>query len=79
MLQKRPDGHLLFCILMAGTMTGCVSATVTAVNLGLQSGYITEWLRSWAIAFPVGFFLLLLLSPFLRAVTEHIAGTSEIF
>lgn len=55
---------------MSATMTGCVSATVTAVNLGLSDGYIKAWLFSWSIAFPVGFGLLLVLSPFFKRATE---------
>jgi hypothetical protein len=51
---------------MSATMTGCVSATVTAVNLGFSNYFIEEWLYSWSIAFPIGFVLLLVLSPVYR-------------
>ncbi|WP_090332195.1 DUF2798 domain-containing protein [Nitrosomonas sp. Nm51] len=57
---------------MSGVVTGCVSATVTAVNPGFSSNYVEEWLRSWSIAFPVGFGLLLLISPFLKRTAETI-------
>ncbi|UJP06502.1 MAG: DUF2798 domain-containing protein [Nitrosomonas sp.] len=53
-------------------MTGCVSATVTAVNLGFSDTFIAEWLYSWSIAFPVGFVLLLLLSPQFRRIVDKI-------
>lgn len=58
--------------MMSATMTGCVSATVTAVNLGFSNAFIKEWLYSWGIAFPIGFGLLLLLSPLFRRVAELI-------
>ena len=74
-MQKRPNRHLLYSLLMASTMTGCVSATVTAVNLGFGKHYTAEWLHSWAIAFPVGFFLLLLLSPFFKRLTDWLMDT----
>jgi len=57
---------------MSATMTGCVSATVTAVNLGFSRAFVEEWLYSWGIAFPIGFALLLLLSPVYRRVVESI-------
>jgi len=58
---------------MSATMTGCVSATVTAVNLGFSNGYVKAWLFSWSIAFPVGFWLLLTLSPLFKWSTESLA------
>ena len=60
--------------MMSAVMTGCVSATVTAVNIGFSSNYVEAWLRSWSVAFPVGFVLLLFISPFLRRATETIAA-----
>lgn len=57
---------------MSATMTGCVSATVTAVNLGFSDAFIEEWLYSWSIAFPVGFVLLLFLSPLYRRAVDSI-------
>jgi len=53
-------------------MTGCVSATVTAVNLGFTNVFVDAWLYSWSIAFPIGFGLLLLLSPLFRRIVESI-------
>ncbi len=66
--------YWMYCVLMAGTMTGCVSATVTVVNLGFTEGTIGRWLHSWGIAFPVGFVLLLVLSPVMRGVSECLGG-----
>lgn len=62
--------HCLYCLIMSATMTCCVSATVTAVNLGFSGQFIEEWLYSWGIAFPIGFAVLLLLSPLYRRVVE---------
>lgn len=74
-MRKRPNRHFLYSLLMAGTMTGCVSATVTAVNLGFGGNYLYEWLHSWSVAFPVGFFLLLLLAPFFKSLTDWLVDT----
>ncbi len=64
--------HCIYCLMMSATMTGCVSATVTAVNLGFSDTFIQEWLYSWSIAFPIGFVVLLLLSPLFRGLVDSI-------
>ncbi|WP_258039277.1 DUF2798 domain-containing protein [Nitrosomonas ureae] len=55
---------------MSITMTGCVSAIVTAVNLGFSGTFLEHWFYSWSIAFPVGFVLLLLVSPYFKRIVE---------
>ncbi|WP_256207777.1 DUF2798 domain-containing protein [Nitrosomonas sp. Nm166] len=57
---------------MSATMTGCVSATVTVVNLGFSDAFIKEWLYAWSIAFPIGFVVLLVLSPLFRRLVDSI-------
>ena len=64
--------HCIYCLMMSATMTGCVSATVTAVNLGFSDAFIREWLYSWSIAFPVGLSVLLVLSPLYKRIVEAI-------
>jgi len=71
-MKQKILSHCIYCLMMSATMTGCVSATVTAVNLGFSSLFIKEWLYSWSIAFPVGLILLLLLSPLYRRIVESI-------
>ncbi|MBK7492423.1 MAG: DUF2798 domain-containing protein [Nitrosomonas sp.] len=71
-MKQKFLAHCLYCFIMSATMTGCVSATVTAVNLGFSGAFVEEWLYSWGIAFPIGFVLLLLLSPVYRRVVESI-------
>ncbi|WP_297323773.1 DUF2798 domain-containing protein [Nitrosomonas sp.] len=69
-MQQKILTHCIYCLMMSATMTGCVSATVTAVNLGFSDAFINEWLYSWSIAFPIGFALLLLLSPLFRRIVD---------
>jgi|GEM_PF-1911232 hypothetical protein len=71
-LKRKLLQHCLYCFIMSATMTGCVSATVTAVNLGFSGEYLEQWLYSWGIAFPVGFLLLLSLSPVFRNLVDRI-------
>lgn len=71
-MKQKILAHCIYCLMMSATMTGCVSATVTAVNLGFSDVFIGEWLYSWSIAFPIGFGVLLALSPLYRRVVEAI-------
>ena len=67
-MKQKILAHCIYCLMM----TGCVSATVTAVNLGFTSVFIKEWLYAWSIAFPVGLGVLLVLSPVFRRIVESI-------
>ncbi|MCC7091314.1 MAG: DUF2798 domain-containing protein [Nitrosomonas sp.] len=69
--------HCVYCLIMSATMTGCVSATVTAVNLGFSSNFIGEWLYSWSIAFPIGFAVLLILSPLFKRLVNALFHLSR--
>ena len=71
-MKQKILAHCIYCLMMSATMTGCVSATVTAVNLGFTSVFIKEWLYAWSIAFPVGLGVLLALSPVFRRIVESI-------
>ncbi len=73
-MKQKILAHCIYCLMMSATMTGCVSATVTAVNLGFSDDFIREWLYSWSIAFPIGFVVLLVLSPLYRRVVAAIVG-----
>ncbi len=71
-VKQKLIAHCIYCLIMSATMTACVSLTVTAVNLGFGSHFVEEWLFSWSIAFPVGFALLLALSPLYKRVVNVI-------
>ena len=69
-MKQKILAHCIYCLMMSATMTGCVSATVTAVNLGFSDAFVREWLYSWSIAFPIGFGVLIVLSPLYRRAVE---------
>jgi len=69
-MKQKLLAHCIYCLMMSITMTGCVSAIVTAVNLGLSGIFLEHWFYSWSIAFPVGFVLLLLVSPYFKRIVE---------
>ena len=71
-MRQKILAHCIYCLMMSATMTCCISATVTAVNLGFSDTFVREWLYSWSIAFPIGLGVLLVLSPLYRRVVEAI-------
>lgn len=76
-MKREMLAHCLYCLIMSVTMTGCVSVTVTLINIGFTDTLIREWLYAWSIAFPVGFILLLLLSPLFRRIVDSIIVSSR--
>ncbi len=71
-MRQKILAQCIYCLMMSTTMTGCVSATVTAVNLGFSDAFIRAWLYSWSIAFSIGFGFLLALSPLYRRAVDAI-------
>ncbi|WP_295627262.1 DUF2798 domain-containing protein [uncultured Nitrosomonas sp.] len=69
-MKQKLLAHVIYCLMMSATMTGCVSAIVTAVNLDFSGVFVEPWLYSWSIAFPVGFVLLLFVSPCFKRIVE---------
>ncbi len=71
-MKQKILAHCIYSLMMSITMTGCVSATVTLVNIGFSDIFFREWFYAWGVAFPVGFALLLLLSPLFRRIVNSI-------
>lgn len=45
--------RLISAVLIAITMSGCISAVMTIINLGITSTFFTSWFRTWRIAFSI--------------------------
>jgi hypothetical protein len=71
-LSPRQAG-LLFALIMSLLMAAIMSGIITAVNRGLAPGYLLAWGRSFAIAWPIAFPLILVLAPRVRAFVERVA------
>lgn len=68
----KPQGQLLFILIMCLTMSGCMSLAMTFVRLGFTAGLIENWLKNWAIGFVVAIPIALLIVPPLRRFVDAI-------
>jgi hypothetical protein len=69
-----PPRHarLLFAFLMSLQMAAIMSGLITAVNRGLGPGYLLAWAKSFVIAWPIAFPLILLLAPRVSRLVEKL-------
>lgn len=66
--------HLAFSGLMSFLMALVMSGIITAVNRGLDAGYPLAWMKSFGLAWPIAFVLVLLLAPRVRALIARITA-----
>jgi len=63
---------LVFGALLSSIMVGIVSAFVLVTTQGLQPGFLTQWMRSCAITWPVAFPTVTLIAPWVRRVVGQV-------
>lgn len=63
---------LLFAVIMSLLMAGIMSGVITAVNRDIGAGYLLAWGRSFIVAWPIAFPLILVLAPRVRAFVEYL-------
>ncbi|MDC0661152.1 DUF2798 domain-containing protein [Marinobacter sp. SS21] len=61
--------HLVFAFYMSGLMSLCMSAVVTFVNTGMDTGFPARWMGAFLIAWAVAFPLVSLVSPLAHRLT----------
>lgn len=59
------QAHVLFAIVMVGTMTFIMTGVTSYVNSGFTL-YFSKWMRTWCMAYAVALPIMMLLSPPLR-------------
>ncbi len=62
----------LFALIMGSITTGVISFTLTAINLGFTGGFIATWLSSWGIAYLVALPAILIISPIVMRLVNHL-------
>jgi hypothetical protein len=65
---------LVFGGLLSIIMVAIVSAFVLATSQGLQSGFVTQWLKSCATTWPVAFLSVTLVAPWVRQVVSKVTA-----
>lgn len=63
---------ILFGALLSAIMVAIVSAFVLATTQGFHPGFTTQWLRSCATTWPVAFFAVTLIAPWVRRVVARL-------
>ncbi|MFC1841338.1 DUF2798 domain-containing protein [Thermodesulfobacteriota bacterium] len=66
-LDKRFTPYI-FATVMAIAMGFFMSLFLTAINTGIESGFIFRWMKSFGVAIFVGFPVSLLVAPFAQEI-----------
>ncbi len=59
------QAHIVFAILMVGTMTFIMTGVTSFVNSGFTFHFV-KWMQNWILAYAVALPIMMLLSPPLR-------------
>jgi hypothetical protein len=65
---------LVFGATLSAIMVALVSAFVLALNQGLHSGFLGQWLRSCATTWPVAFPTVTLVAPWVRRFVGRVTA-----
>ena len=68
---------IAFAMIMGSITTSIVTFAVIAVNIGFIKGFLSIWLRSWAIAYVVAIPAILLISPKVQALVNRVCRVKE--
>jgi len=64
----------LFVIIMAFGMSVIMSGVVTAINTGLENGFLERHINSFIFAFPVGLIAAFTMAPISKILDDKIAS-----
>jgi Protein of unknown function (DUF2798) len=69
--------RIIFPIVMTGIIVFFVSAVVTFLNIGMRADFLTQWMRSFGIGWPIAAFVGFFAMPVARSVTERLLSWIE--
>lgn len=72
MLFPATATRYVFSFLMSIYMVTLMTFVITAVNTGLDAGFLSRWWRAFYIAWPVAYILILLGAPPLQQLTAKL-------
>jgi hypothetical protein len=70
-------GKIIFPIVMTFIIVFLVSAVVTFLNIGLRADYLSQWLGSFIIAWPIAAVVAFIAIPLARQATQKIVALIE--
>jgi predicted membrane channel-forming protein YqfA (hemolysin III family) len=66
--------HLVFSLVMGAMMISLMTLVITFVNVGPREGFLSIWMRAFAIAYVVGVPVIFFLAPVARKLTGRLLG-----
>ena len=73
MISKKFES-IIFVIIMAFGMSVIMSGVVTAINTGLENGFLERHFNSFIFAFPVGLIAAFTMAPISKILANKIAS-----
>ena len=70
--------NLLFGGMLSAIMVTVISGTVVLVTHGLSPDFPLQWLKGFAIAWPIAFPTVLVVAPFVRNTVNKLTASPEI-
>lgn len=70
-------GKIIFPVVMTFIIVFLVSAVVTFLNIGLRADYLSQWLGSFIIAWPIAAVVAFIAIPLARQTTQKIVALIE--
>mgnify|MGYP001206334011 FL=1 len=64
--------NLLFILVMGFGMSLLMTLIITYVNTGLDNGYISRFLKAWAVGLPIAITAALLVGPISKKFVDKI-------
>jgi uncharacterized membrane protein (DUF485 family) len=65
---------LVFGALLSSIMVAIVSAFVLATSMGFQQGFLSQWLRSCAVTWPIAFPTVTFVAPWVRRLVSRVTA-----
>lgn len=65
---------LLFAFLMSISLSGFLSAAITAVNTGIDAGFFSRWLPAYGLAWSLAFPSVTIVAPRVRRLVDRLTA-----
>ncbi len=65
---------VLFAFFLSISLSGVLAAAITAVNTGLETGFVGRWLHAYALAWSFAFPAVTVVAPRVRALVERLTA-----
>jgi len=65
---------VVFALIMGGITTAIISFTLIYINIGLTEGFLSIWLKSWAIAYSIIIPAILIIGPLVQRFVNRLFG-----